>query len=157
MQSLYDTVCERVNSTLADHRHNIDYSSVKHSISKLKSGKNDGCDGLSSDFILNDTELLCHHLSNLFSLVLSQYCEPTSFCISAMIPILKGSGSMGDMKNYGGISLSSLLSKLFYTCIVSSQFDNLLSNDLQFAYKSQTSNIQCVSPLWRLLVIILVI
>ena len=38
-------------------------------ISKLKRGKNDGFDGLSSDLIFNGTELYCHHLSNLFSLV----------------------------------------------------------------------------------------
>ena len=99
MQSLYDTVCARVNCTSADHRYNIDYSSVKHSISKLKGGKNDGFDGLSSDFILNGrpTELLCQHLSNLFSFMLSHCCAPTSFCMSTMIPIPKGSASMGDM------------------------------------------------------------
>ena len=34
MQSLYNTVCERVNCTSTDHCHNIDYSSVKYSISK---------------------------------------------------------------------------------------------------------------------------
>ena len=34
--------------------------------------------------------------------------------------------------------------KLFDTCFVSSQFDSLLSNDLQFTYKSQSSTIQCV-------------
>ena len=144
MQSLYDTVYECVNCTSADHHQNIDYSSVKHSISKLKGGKNDCFDGLSSDFILNGTELLCHHLSNLFSLMLSHCCSPTSFCMTTMIPIPKGSGSMGDMKNYSGIALSSLLSKLFDTCIMFSQFDSLLSNDLQFAYKSQTSTIQCI-------------
>ena len=60
-----------------------------------------------------------------------------------MISIPKGSDSMGDMKNFGGIALSSLLSKLFDTCIISSQFDSLFFNDLQNAYKSQTSTIQC--------------
>ena len=79
MQSLYDSVCERVNCTLADHRHNIDYSSVKHSISKLKGGKNFGFVVLSSNCILNGTELLCHHLSNLFSLLLSHRCALTRF------------------------------------------------------------------------------
>ena len=52
---------------------------------------------------------------------------------------------MGNIKSYRGIALSSLLSKLFDTCSISSQFDSLLSNDLQFAYKSKTSTIQCVS------------
>ena len=37
MQSLYDTVCVRVNCTSADHRHNIAYSSIKHSISSSSS------------------------------------------------------------------------------------------------------------------------
>ena len=54
---------------------------------------------------------------------------------------------MGDIKNYRGIPLSSLLSKLFDICIISSQFDRLQSNDLQFAYKPQTSTIQCVSSI----------
>ena len=62
-----------------------------------------------------------------------------------MIPIPKGSGSMGDSKNYRRIALSSLLSEMFDTCIISSQFDGLLSNDLQFAYEPQASTIQCVS------------
>ena len=91
---------------------------------------------LSLDFILNGTELLCHHLSNLFSLMLSHCCAPTSFCMSTKIPILTGSSSMGGIKNYKGIALSSLLSMLFDTCIISSQFDSLLSNYLQIAYKS---------------------
>ena len=60
-----------------------------------------------------------------------------------MISIPKDSGSMGDMKNYRDIALSSLLSKLFDTCGISSQFDSLFFNDLQIAYKSQTSTIQC--------------
>ena len=65
--------------------------------------------------------------------MLSHCCAPTSFCMSTMIPIPKGSGSMGHMKNYRSIALSSLLSRLFDTCIIFSQFDSLLSNDLQFA------------------------
>ena len=77
--------------------------------------------------------------------MLSHCYAPVSFCMSTMIPIPKGSGSMGNIKNSRGIALSSLLSKLFDTCVISSQFDRLYSNDLQFAYKSQTSTIQCVS------------
>ena len=46
-----------------------------------------------------------------------------------MTPILKkSSGSMEEITNYSGITLSSLLS----------------TNDLQIAYKSKTSTIHCV-------------
>ena len=145
MQLLYDNVCEHVECTVKEDCINIDFSAVKHSISKLKAGKHDGFYVLSSNFILNGTELLDHHLSTLFTLMLSHCYAPDSFCMSTMIPLPKGSGFIGDVKSYRGITLSSLLSKLFDTCVISSQFDSLYSNDLQFAYKPQTSTIQCVS------------
>ena len=138
MQLLYNNVCKRAKCTVNEDCINIDISAVKHFISTLKAGKHDGFDKLSSDFILNGTELLDHHSSTLFPLMLSHCYAPVSFCLSTMIPIPKGS----DIKNYRGIALSSILSKLFDTCVISSQFDSLYFNNLQFAYKSQTSTIQ---------------
>ena len=55
MPLLYDNVCKRVECTVNEDCINIDLSAVKHSISKLKAGKHNGFDGLSSDFILNGT------------------------------------------------------------------------------------------------------
>ena len=57
------------------------------------------------------------------TLMLSHYYTPVSFCMSTMIPISKDSNSMGDIDNYRGISLISLLFKLFNTCVISSQVD----------------------------------
>ena len=55
-----------------------------------------------------------------------------------LIPIpKKGNGSMNDIRNYRGIALSSLLSKLFDHCIICNQYDSLRSDDLQFAYRSK--------------------
>ena len=107
MQLLYDNVWERVKCSVNEDCINIDISVVKHSISKLKAGKHDGFDRLSSDFILNGTELLDHHLSTLFTLIWSHCYAPVSFCMSTMIYIPKGSGSMGDIKNYRGVALTS--------------------------------------------------
>ena len=108
--------------------------------------KTEGYDGLTSDYINNGTSLLTHYLSLLFSLMLSHCYTPTSFFVSTMIPIFKkGSGSMNDIRNYRGIALSSLLSKLFDHCIIGNQYyDSLRSDDLQFAYKSKISAIHCV-------------
>ena len=134
---------------------NFEISAVKHSISKLKAGKHDGFDGLSSDFILNGTEFLDDHVSFLFTIMLSHCYVLVSFYISTMIPIPKGSGSVGDIKYYRALLLVACclsylihpqLSKLFDACVISSQFDCFYSNDLlQFVYKSQASIIQCVS------------
>ena len=75
----------------------INHASVSHSIPKLEGGTNNIFDRLTSDFILNGTDLLCQHLSTLFSPMLSHCIVPSSF--STMIPIPKGSGSMGNIKN----------------------------------------------------------
>ena len=67
-----------------------------------------------------------------------------------MVPIpKKSSGSMGEITNYRGIALSSLLSKIFDNCIISNQYDSLFTNDLQSACKSQTSTIHCVSSIFE--------
>ena len=52
---------------------------------------------------------------------------------------------MDDIRNYRGIELSSLFSKLFDHCIVGNQYDSLRSNDLQFAYISKISAIHYVN------------
>ncbi len=71
---------------------------------------------------------------------------PISFAVSTIIPIPKGSSKDStDVKNYRAIALSSLLSKIFDNCIISSQESILNSDSLQFAYKKNTSTIQCVS------------
>ena len=147
MRELYSDVNDRINCcSYGDHSHAISDSSVDDAIKKLKIGKSDGYDGLTSDYIINGTPLLTHYLSLLFSLMLSHCYTPTSFCVSTMIPIpKKGSGSMNDIRNYRGIALSSLLSKLFDHCIICNQYDSLRSDDLQFAYKSKISAIHCVN------------
>ena len=45
MQLLYDNVCERVKSLMNEDCINIDFSAVKHPISKLKAGNLNSFDG----------------------------------------------------------------------------------------------------------------
>ena len=59
----------------------------------------------------------------------------------------RGAGPMTDVKHYRGIALSSLFCKLFDTCIISKHYENLYSNNLQFAYKPNTSTVQSVSSI----------
>ena len=63
-----------------------------------------------------------------------------------MIPISKVSNKdTSDIRNYRGIALSSLLSKLYDSCIISLNTVLFKSDDLQFAYLRRRSTIQCVS------------
>ena len=113
---------------------------------KLKPGKSDGFDGLTSDYLINASPLFYVYLSHLFTNMLYYCFTPKSFCISTMIPIPKGSyKDTSDLRNYRGIALSSLLSKLFDSCIISLNTVVFKSDDLQFTYKKSCSTIQCVS------------
>ena len=56
---------------------------------------------------------------------------------------------MGDIRNYRGIALSSLLSKIFDNCVINNQYENLCFSDLQFAYKSKISTIHCVNSVYE--------
>ena len=66
--------------------------------------------------------------------------SPDSFCLSTMVPIPKASSKDLSMsKNYRGIALGSIFSKIFDNCIISAECLALNSDDLQFAYKSGCS------------------
>ena len=68
----------------------------------------------------NGSPLLPDYLSCLFACVLSHCFIPTSFSVSTMVPIPKGSNKeLTNIKNYRGIALSSLISMLFDNCIMS--------------------------------------
>ena len=67
--------------------------------------------------------------------MLSHCFIPTSCSISTMVPIPKESNKdLTNIKNYRGIALSSLISKLFNNYIISSNSYILESDDLHFAY-----------------------
>ena len=113
----------------------------------MKGGKDDGYDGLTSDYLINGRETLFYYISVLVSCMLTHCCIPESFSMSTMVPIPKrGAGSMTDVK-HRGIALSSLFCKLFDMCIIAKHYENLHSNSLQFAYKPNTSTVQCVSSI----------
>ena len=126
--------------------HTISSKLISESVKGMKPGKNDGFDGLTSDYLKNGSEMLFNYLSLLFTCMLRHSFSPSTFCISTMIPIPKGiNKDLTKTQNYRGIALSSLLSKLFDLCIISSEGSHLLSDGLQFAYKSGSSTIQCAS------------
>ena len=113
MRSLYNDVSESICNCTDNHSHKITESYIGDAIRKLKSGKGDGCEELTSDYLNNGTQTLFHYLSTLFSLMLSHCPTPKSFCMSTMVPILKkGTCSIGDIRNYRGIAWSSLLAEI---------------------------------------------
>ena len=128
--------------------HVISRDDIVNSVKQMRPGKNDGFDGLSSDYILNAPMSLFEILSVLFTCMLHHTYSPDSFCLSTMVPIPKGSNKAISMsKNYRGIAFVCIFSKIFDNCIISAECLALNSDNLQFAYKSGCSTTQCVSVL----------
>ena len=152
MNTLFHEVCGDVVDDYTVHSILMSSDDVTSAIKKLKPGKCDGYDGLSSENYCNGTPFLSRYISALFNCIITHCYVPNSFCISTIIPIPKGSNkSTSTVKNYRGIALSSLLLKIFDNCIISLQESCLLTDDLQFAYKSKTSTVQCISTITEII------
>ena len=150
MSNLYDLITDDIGGDCMCktpcHAHVVSPNAIHEAVKCMKSGKGDGFDGLTSDYLLNASPLFFEYVSLLFTCMLFHSFSPTNFCISTMIPIPKGfNKDLSKTTNYRGIALSSLLSKIFDKCIIVSQNTALVSDDLQFAYKSGMSTVQCVS------------
>ena len=73
---------------------------------------------------------------------------PSGLLLSTIVPIPKNKrGNLSDSSYYRAIALSSLLCKLLDTIIIETHEDNLITNDLRFGYKKQSSTIVCTSLL----------
>ena len=64
----------------------------------LRIGKSDGCDGLTSDYILNGSRLLYTVIMFPFNCILLHGYVPSSFCISTLIQIPKN--KLASLSNY---------------------------------------------------------
>ncbi len=154
MVHLYDNVCcdlynmYKQKQMLDDQCLIIPFDIVDKSIKGMKSGKSDGFEGLTSDYLKKGTPLLYEYLSILFSCMIKHNYSPTSYGISTIVPIHKGSNlKMSETKNYRAIALSSILSKVLDKCITTLQSQCLISDPLQFAYKAKSSTLMCTSTI----------
>lgn len=117
-------------------------------INKLKSGKNDGNAGLSSDHFKNGCAELPVYIAFLFSALLTHGVAPDELVTSTVIPIPKGKGlNPTDSANYRGIALSSIFGKLFDLMVLHRFSDELSTSSLQFGFKANRSTSMCTMVL----------
>ena len=127
--------CEHYAITIED---------VKKCLMHLKPGKHDGYVGHYTDHMINGTDSLMSHLSNLFSSMILHGYTPDGMSVSTIVSIPKNTRkSINDSTNYRGIALSSAIGKVLDWLLLLSHPDILKSCDLQFAYKEKASSSQC--------------
>ena len=127
-----------------DSCHVITTEVVKRAISKLKRGKKDEIHFLSSNDIIEAQDILAPILSQLFSAILIHNCTDKDFNSSLIKPNPKNTlKSLSNSSNYRAISLNTVFSKLLDYVLIIILEDQLNSNPLQFAYKSEYSTSLC--------------
>ena len=78
----------------------------------LKNGKSAGCDGISSEFYKINNPVLINIIHAIFNKLFESGFYPVQWSKCMIVPLYK-KGDMRDVKNYRGISLLNVMSKIF--------------------------------------------
>ena len=81
-------------------------------IKKLPNGKSVGVDGLCNEILKSSVSIIAPYLVNIFNTILESGDFPEAWCQSIITPLHK-KGNFNDVNNYRGISLISVISKLY--------------------------------------------
>lgn len=102
----------------------------------LKLGKAAGCDGVQLEHILYGHPIVIVLITNIFNACLKFGYVPYMFSQGIIVPLLKGSiTDKTVIDNYRGITISSILSKLFEKCLLPLLGNTLGTSELQFGFK----------------------
>ena len=86
-------------------------------IKRLNNNKAEGIDFIKNEYLKNCPQSVIELAVRLFNLILKTGIVPQEWCIGLIVPIFKKKGSPDDPNNYRGITLLSVLGKLFTSCI----------------------------------------
>jgi len=145
---LRDDVCSMVHESclagLCYDNHNVTFHDVSHAAKKLKAGKSDSNDCLTSDHFINAPDDLYVHIALLLNAMLVHGNSPHDMLMSVLVPIPKNAKkSLRDSTNYRSIAISSIVGKIFDNIVLQKHCDVLSSADLQFGFKPGFSTTQC--------------
>ena len=115
-------------------------------ISQLKLGKRDGS-SLSSNHFVHAKEVLCVHLSKLFTAMIRHGVVPASLRDCILVPIPKPGKDPSNSDNYRSIALAPTLSKVFEWCLLFEFQSCFVTSPLQFGFKPGSSSDLCTGLL----------
>ncbi len=133
----------------------FDAELIESSIAILKRGKAVDLDCLSAEHFHFCHPLLPTVLSKLFNIMISAGHVPPSFCYSYTVPLVKSNyhafSKSLRVQDFRGISISSVLSKIFEHCILNRFADFLISSDNQFGFKKKMGCTQAIYSMRRVI------
>jgi len=109
---------------------------VDKAIHNIKLGKAAGHDNLTIDHFLYSHPCIVIHLRQLFNAMLKHSYVPAEFGKGIIVPLVKDhSGDVCNVDNYRGITISSVVSKIFENCLLFKCERYLFSDKLQLGFK----------------------
>ena len=124
----------------------VSQKTVCDAISQLKLGKRDGS-SLSSNHFVHAKEVLCVHLSKLFTAMIRHGIVPASLRDCILVPIPKPGKDPSNSDNYRPIVLAPTLSKVFEWCLLFEFQTYFVTSPLQFGFKPGSSSDLCTGLL----------
>ena len=120
---------------------------VQNAISKLKRNKSPGLDLLPPELFIDAADLLADPLCKLFNFIFENNLYPESWTRGIVVPVPK-KGDLSDVNNYRGITLTSILSKI-YSHILDNRLpswadDINIFNECQFGFMQNKSTVDCL-------------
>ena len=109
-------------------------------IQKLKLGKAASVDNITAEHVKYCHPAVSVILSKLFMIMVKYNYVPNGFGIAVTVPIPKGENSQisSNSDQYRGITISSVLSKIFEHCLLLNYSNFLTPSDFQFGFKKQS-------------------
>ena len=108
---------ELTQSTNEELNKDFTFVEIKNIIKKLKNGKSCGYDNIINEYLKNSPDSVIEVIVHLFNLVLNTGIVPTDWCIGLIFPLFKNKGSKNNVDNYRGITLLSVIGKLFTSAL----------------------------------------
>ena len=103
-----------------------------------------GSTDITSDSLINGTDLLFKCISNVSTIMLQLDYAPKRFIMATIVAIPKCMKSnITCSENNRPITIGSLLGKVFDKIIISHQHDFLFSSSYQFGFKPHSSTVLC--------------
>ena len=125
----------------------VNIEELNATIKTLKTNKSGGNDGIINEFIINAPLFVRDFIVLLFNTIIRLEYIPEKWCIGTIVPVFK-SGDQGEVNNYRGITLISVICKLF-TKIMNSRLNkwaekNNVLTEAQFGFRQGRGTTDCL-------------
>ena len=124
----------------------ISLNEVINAINNQKKGKATGPDEINMEAFIYGGSILAEHICNIFNLCLKYGHMPNAFMLATIVPLVKcKSGDMTDINNYGAITLSNSVAKIFEYVFLDQIKSYAPADECQFGFKANHSTAFCTN------------